>query len=185
MQTAGDRTYRAMRLILFFLGGFLLANIVVAGVTAIRPLASEQRPREFNLPREFNMSQKRSDPWAANDAIHDQTRKTARANVLAAFDSAWSGLCGGDERTKLISSLSYYYEQRGMQERGYSASFGDAGARHIKKAWSTADDVKIERLTREIYGRGYVTPEDFRPNVKDAIAERVSGEAVTGKPCAG
>jgi hypothetical protein len=173
-----------MRLFLFFLGGFFLANIVVAGVTAIRPLASEQRPREFNLPREFNMSQKRSEPWAANDAIHDQTRKTARANVLAALDNEWSGLCGGDERTKLISSLSYYFEQRDMQERGYPASFGDAGARHIRKAWSTADDVKIERLTREIYGRGYVTPEDFRANVKDAIAERVSGEAVTGKPCA-
>ena len=180
-----------MRLILFFLGGFFLANIVVAGVTAIRPLASEQRPREFNLPREFNtprefnMSQKRQDPWAANDAIHDQTRKTARANALAALDGAWSGLCGGDDRAKLISNLSYYYEQRDMQERGYPASFGEAGARHIKKAWSTADDVKIERLTREIYGRGYVTPEDFRPQVKDAIAEQVSGEIVTGKPCAG
>ena len=177
-----------MRLILFFLGGFFLANIVVAGVTAIRPLASEQRPREFNLPREFNMSQKRQDqrqdPWAANDAIHDQTRKTARANALAALDGAWSGLCGGDDRAKLIANLSYYYEQRDMQERGYPASFGEAGARHIKKAWSTADDVKIERLTREIYGRGYVTPEDFRATVKNAIAERVSGEAVTGKPCA-
>lgn len=175
-----------MRLVLFFLGGFLLANLVVAGITAIRPLASEQGPREFNLPREFNMSQKRGqDPWVANEPIHDQTRKTARANALAALDGAWSDFCGEDGRAKLVTGLSYYYEQRAMQERGYPASFGDAGARHIKKAWSTADDVRIERLTREIYGRGYFTPEDFRPHVKDAIAERVSGEIVTGKPCAG
>lgn len=174
-----------MRLILFFLGGFFLANIVVAAVTAIKPLASEQRPREFNLPREFNMSQRRQDPWAASEAIHDQTRKTARANVLAAVDGAWSGFCGGDQRARLISGLSYYYEQREMQERSYPASYGEAGAKHIKKAWSTADDAKIERLTRELYGRGYVKPEDFRPEVKDAIAARVGGEAVTAKACAG
>jgi hypothetical protein len=177
-----------MRLVLFFLGGFLLANIVVAGVTAIRPLASEQRPREFNLPREFNMSQKRQDPWKANETIHDQTRKTARANVLAMLGGAnlketWPEFCGEDGRMKLVAGLSYYYEQRDIQERGYPLSFGEAGARHIKKAWSTADDVRIERLTREIYSRGYFTPDDFRPHVKDAITERVSGEAVTGKAC--
>jgi hypothetical protein len=173
-----------MRLILFFLGGFVLANVVVAGVTAIKPLASEQRPREFNLPREFNMSQRRQDPWAASEAIHDQTRKTARANVLAAADGAWSGFCRGDDRAKLISSLSYYFEQRTMQERGYPASYGEAGAKHIKKAWSTADDTKIERLTRELYGHGYLAPEDFRAELKDAIAGQLRGESVTAKPCA-
>ena len=171
-----------MRLILFFLGGFLLANSVVIGVSAIRPLASEQHPRELNL----NVSQKRSqDPWMANEAIHDQTRKTARANALAVLDGAWSSFCGEDGRTKLVAGLSFYYEQRGMQERGYPASFGEAGARHIRKAWSTADDARIERLTREMYGRGYFTPGDFRPQVKDAIAERVDGTTVSGNPCTG
>jgi hypothetical protein len=175
-----------MRLFLFFIGGFVLANLVVAGVTAIRPLASEQNPREFGVARELNMSQKRGqEPWMANEPIHDQTRKTARANALAVLDSAWSGFCGEDGRTKLVAGLGYYYEQRSMQERGYPASFGEAGARHIRKAWSTADDQRIDRLTREIYGRGYFKPDDFRPHVKNAIAEHVSGETVTGKPCKG
>ncbi len=173
-----------MRLVLFFLGGFFLANLVVAGVTAIRPLASEQHPREFN------MSQKRQDPWSASEPIHDQTRKTARANALAVLEGAnlkqtWPDFCGEDGRMKLVAALSYYYEQRGIQERAYPSSFGEAGARHIKKAWSTPDDAQIERLTRDIFSRGYVTPEDFRPHVKDAIAEQVKGEAVTGKACAG
>jgi hypothetical protein len=174
-----------MRLVLFFLGGFLLANIVVAGVTAIRPLASEQRPREFNLPREFNMSQKRQEPWAANEPVQEQVRKTARASALAVLDGSWSAFCGEDGKMRLVAGLSYYYEQRGMQERGYPTSFGDAGARHVIKAWSTADDQRIEKLTRDIFSHGYFTTDDFRPHVKGMVAEKVSGQAVTGKPCAG
>ena len=121
----------------------------------------------------------------ASEPIHDKTRKTARANALAVLDSAWPGFCGENGRTKLVSGLSYYYEQRANQERNYPSSFGEAGMRHIRKAWSTPDDLKIEKLTREIYSGGYFTPEDFRPHVKDTITERLNGETVTGKPCAG
>lgn len=175
-----------MRLVLFFLGGFVLANLVVAGVTAIRPLASEQHSRELILPPEFSTSQKRGqDSWMANDAIHDQTRKTARANALAALTAPSPDLCTESGRTRLVAGLAFYYEQRSTQERGYPASFGEAGARHIRKAWSTADDLRIEQLTRDMYGRGYFTPEDFRAQVKDAIAGRIGGEAVTRKACAG
>ena len=67
----------------------------------------------------------------------------------------------------------------------YSTAWGEAGARFIKQAWTTLDDNRVERLTREIYGRGFFAPDELSRIGRDLAAEIVRDVKVTGKPCAG
>ena len=39
-------------------------------------------------------------------------------------------------------------------------------------------------MTRETYGRGFFSLDDFKPSPRAPLAEIVNGERVTGKPCA-
>ena len=53
------------------------------------------------------------------------------------------------------------------------------------KVWATADDNRIERLTRETYGRGYFSLDELKPSTHTALGELLKGERVTAKSCAG
>ena len=85
----------------------------------------------------------------------------------------------------MVQAIDYYYWQRKGQLASYPKNWGEAGGRYIVKVWATPDDNRIERMTRETYGRGFVSLNDFKPYIREALAEVVKGERVTGKPCAG
>lgn len=167
-----------MRLILFFLGGFMLANVVVAGFTAIRPQAQEQS-------RELNLSQKRSaEPWAANEPYIESTRKNARKSALDALAMPNTAACSPQGHKQFIDALNFYYEQRASQIVSYPQSFGEPGEQYIVRAWATADDSRVERLTRETYARGFFRLDEFRSGTRGMISELVRHE-VAGPSCAG
>lgn len=123
------------------------------------------------------------EPWMAGEVYRVSTRKHAREGALKGLDQPWSAYCG-EGRQKLISGLNYYFERRGSEQVHPNKEWGESWVRHLKKAWATADDGRIERLTQEAYARGYFTLNDLRSGVnRVAAAEVVGKERVTGKGC--
>lgn len=167
-----------MRLVLFFLGGFMLANVVVAGFTAIRPQAQEQS-------RELNLSQKRSaEPWAVNEPYIESARKHARKSALDALAMPNSAACSPQGHKQFVDALNFYYEQRASQIVTYPQSWGEPAEQYIVRAWATADDSRVERLTRETYARGFFKLDEFQAGTRSMIAELVRNE-VAGAACTG
>lgn len=66
----------------------------------------------------------------------------------------------------------------------YPETFGKSGAEYIAQQWATANDKRIERLTKEIYNNGYLNPGDFEPVARKMIRAVIKDERVTGKGCA-
>ncbi len=87
----------------------------------------------------------------ANDQPMIYGRKRQRETALQALDGAWSSRCTEEGHKKFISGLDYYYEQRENQMERYPEIYGKPGADFIARQWQTADDARIERLTREAY----------------------------------
>ncbi|MCZ7641718.1 MAG: hypothetical protein M5U33_01780 [Pseudorhodoplanes sp.] len=108
-----------MRLILFFLGGFMLANLVVAGSSMIRPQAHEQQ-RMF---RDANKSAPA--PWTANERYIEPTRKNARRSALDALAMPLAVACSSTGRAQIVDALAFYYGQRARS----GASMPKPGAR--------------------------------------------------------
>ncbi len=111
-------------------------------------------------------------------------RELVRQQALAALDKPWSSRCGADRRDFLSGLAAYYYNRQNQTER-YPEIYGKAGAEHIARQWSTSDDSRIDRLTREAYGRGYLRPSDFNGPASKLVAAIVQNERVTGKGCSG
>jgi hypothetical protein len=61
-----------------------------------------------------------------------------------------------------------------MQERGYAASWGEEGARFIRREWGTAQDHVIEQQFQTAYSRGEFDLNDL--GWKRALAERMIGD---------
>jgi hypothetical protein len=122
------------------------------------------------------------EPWMANEHHFAETRKHARKGALQGLDQAWAAYCG-EGRSKLISGLNYYFERRGAEQRNPPKAWGESWARHVKTAWATADDSRIERLAQAAYGRGYFTLNDLRPGNRAAAGDVLGKERVTGKGC--
>jgi hypothetical protein len=80
--------------------------------------------------------------------------------------------------------LGYYYYQRQNQTERYPENFGKPGADYIAQQWTSADDKRIDRLTQEAYGNGYLKPAEFDAVARKMIATVVAGERVIGKGCA-
>ncbi|GIK81707.1 MAG: hypothetical protein KJZ73_14315 [Pseudorhodoplanes sp.] len=167
-----------MRLILFFLGGFMLANLVVAGSSMIRPQAHEQQ-RMF---RDANKSAPA--PWTANERYIEPTRKNARRSALDALAMPLAVACSSTGRAQIVDALAFYYGQRAAQRRKYAEAWGADGGRFAEKAWATTDDGRVERLTRETFSRGYFSLDDFGARARELIAETVSGESAPATACA-
>jgi hypothetical protein len=110
-------------------------------------------------------------------------RKTDRQGAMKALDRAWSSRCGTG-RKDFISSLNHYYYQRQNQSERYPENHGKLGADYIAAQWSTADDLRIDRLTQEAYARGYLKPSDFDGVARKMVATIVVNERVTGTGCA-
>ena len=111
-------------------------------------------------------------------------RDGQRKSALDALDQPTSSFCTAEGRKQLISGLDHYWYFRSSQIKGYPKTVGRERAPLHRQAWATADDSRIERLTREAYGNGYINLADFKPYLREAMAETLRGEQVRGHPCA-
>lgn len=110
-------------------------------------------------------------------------RASQRRSGLRALDMPWSTICTEDGRKKFISGLGEYYYHRHNQTTAYPKNYGKTGADYISRQWASADDKRIDRLTKEIYGNGYFKPDEFGAGARDMIVTLVKDERVTGKGC--
>ena len=159
-------------------GGVLLLLFAYVHLTGGRnePAVAKEAPIVNSATR------RGQEPWMANEHHFAEVRKHARKGALDGLDQSWAAYCG-EGRRKLISGLNYYFERRGAEQRYPNKSWGESWARHVKKAWATADDSRIERLAQTAYGRGYVTLNDLSPSNRAAAAEVLGQERVSGKGC--
>lgn len=111
-------------------------------------------------------------------------RDKQRRDGLRALEIPWSRICTEDGRKEFVSGLGYYYYHRQNQMERYPENFGKSGAEYIAQQWATANDKRIERLTKEIYSNGYLSPGDFEPMARKMIQTMIKGERITGKGCA-
>jgi hypothetical protein len=167
-----------MRLILFFIGGIVLANIVVA------TFFWHPKPQEKTFTTANSATQQGQEPWMANEKYNAPSRDHIRKGVLEALGKPWSEFCGAEGHKRLIETVNYYYSQRDAQAWSYGNTYGEAARRYAIKMWQTTDDNRVERLMSETYGRGYFTLDELRPYARSPMTMLTKGVRVSAKPCA-
>lgn len=168
-----------MRGILFLVGGVVLGNIVWATFFYAVPPKPKAPEAVVN-----SATMKGQEPWMANEHHMVTGRVGQRKSALDALGQPWSSFCTAEGRKRLVSGLDHYWYFRSSQINGYPKTWGENARPYIIKAWGTADDNRIERLTREAYANGYLNLADFKPHIREAMAEALKGERVRGQPCA-
>ena len=172
-----------IRACLLLIGGAVVTNIVWA--TFFWRAPAQGHSADKPAPVVNAATARGQDPWMARDHVSAGARKSARRSMLEALGQPWAEHCTPEGRKLLIDAINYYYWQRDTQAKSYAKDWGEPGARHIARAWATSDDNRIERLTRETFGRGTFTLDELRPYVRPAVAELVKGERVSASRCAG
>lgn len=119
-----------------------------------------------------------------NEKYLVEGRASQRRDGLRAVDMPWSEICTEEGRKKFVSALGEYYYHRQNQMTGYPKNYGKLGADYISRQWASADDKRIDRLTKEIYSNGYLRPDEFGAGAREMILTLVKGERITGKGCA-
>jgi hypothetical protein len=159
-------------------GGILLLLFAYVHFTGGRSASAGAK----EAPIVNDATRRGQEPWMANEHHFAETRKHARKDALRGLDQPWAAYCG-EGRHKLISGLNYYFERRGSEQRYPNKTWDESWARHVKTAWATADDSRIERLAQAAYGRGYFTLNDLSPGNRAAAGDVLGRERVTGKGC--
>lgn len=170
-----------MKSINFF--ALLVGLAAIAGIvwpTFFMPLATKEKPV---VTVANAATAKGQEPWMQNERYNAPGRDGARKQTQEALDQPWSSFCTADGRKLLIDAINYYYGQRVAQTLSYANTYGEAARQYAIKAWTTADDSRVERKTREIFGRGYFKLDELRVPARGTVAELVKGERVSGKPC--
>lgn len=167
-----------MKAVLYLIGAVVLGNIVWATFFYAAPKPTTPEPIVNSA------TQKGLDPWMANEHHMVTGRAGQRKSALEALGQPWSSFCTADGRKQLVAGLDYYWYFRSSQIKGYPKTWGENARPYIVKAWATADDSRIERLTREGYANGYINLADFKSYTREAMAETLRGERVRGAPCA-
>ena len=121
---------------------------------------------------------------ATTSNMRSKRRDSERQNTMAALDLPWNSRCR-EARERFIRNVGSYYYQRQNQYERYPEIHGKLGADYIATQWSTTEDKRIERLTREAYARGYLQLSDFNGIAGKLFAVVVKDERVVGKGCAG
>lgn len=132
-------------------------------------------------PAERNYGKAHSD----NEPVIARGREFQRADALKLLEQPTAVLCSPEGRRKVASGLSEYFFHRRNQTLRYSENFGTPGAEYIARQWSTADDQRIDRLVREAYSSGYITPDELTKGyARDMLISVTNGIRITGKGCA-
>ncbi|HEY8332421.1 MAG TPA: hypothetical protein VIQ05_01400 [Tardiphaga sp.] len=124
-------------------------------------------------------------PYDANEKYDVDARISQRQDAFRALGQPTGSLCTEAGRKSFIGGLGHYYYHRQNQTERYPEIHGQLGADYIAKQFSSTDDKRIDRLTQELYSRGYLKPDDFEPVARRMIAVVVKGERITAKGCAG
>ena len=169
-----------MRLVLYFIGGIVFANIVAA--TFIWPPSANVS--SASVPVVNAATRQGQDPWMVNESYNVENRDRTRKITLETLDKPWSSHCTTDGHELLIRMINNYYGQRDTQAWSYGHTYGEDARRYVIKAWATTDDNRIERLMSETYGRGYFSLDELQSNARTALAALVKGVHVSAKPCA-
>lgn len=169
-----------MKLILYFIGGIVLANIVAATFFWRPPTGASNQL----VPVASSATQQGQDPWMANERYNAPGREHVRKGMLETLDKPWASYCTEDGHKKLIQAIDNYYYQRSAQAWSYGNTYGEAARRYAIEAWATTDDNRIERLMSETYGRGYFSLDELRPSTRVPLAQLVKGAHVSANPCA-
>jgi hypothetical protein len=169
-----------MRLILFFVGGIVLANIVWATFFS-SPRAAQQKA----YTTENSATKQGQDAWIANEKYNVPGRESIRKGALATLGKPWSTFCSEEGHKNLLGTINNYFYQRNAQASSYGNTYGDAAKQYVLKAWQTTDDNRIQRLMSETYERGYYSLDELRPYARTPLADLVKGTKITAKPCAG
>jgi hypothetical protein len=122
-------------------------------------------------------------PRNANEGLFQDHRRTLRVSTLRSLEQPWSSYCQAEGRRALLSSLREYFYHRGGQEDSYPARWGDVGKTYITREWSSTDDRRIEQLMQSLYYRGYLDPKALEPRIALRLSAKLTGLAVTEKPC--
>jgi hypothetical protein len=125
----------------------------------------------------------KSEPWSASERYASEVRKDARKGALKALELAWSTYCEEEGHRRLLGGLGYYVEQRGMQQRGYAASWGKPGAQFIAEAWGTSDDERIEQMMQDVYARGYFKIDEFAAFKRETVVKLLGKAKPGNNPC--
>jgi hypothetical protein len=166
-----------MRLILMFIGGIVLANIV----TATFFWHSKAEVKTYTT--ENSATKLGQDPWMANEKYNASGREHIRKGVLETLGKPWSSYCTSAGHKDLLATINNYYYQRNAQVSSYGNTYGENARRFAIKAWQTTDDNRIERLVSETFGRGYFSLDELKSYAREPMAALVKGTRVTAKPC--
>lgn len=127
------------------------------------PTFSQVQARLDGRPDETPAPAPDAAPWARGETNAQSVRVLARRTALRALDEISRPSCRpGDS-----AALGYYFEQRAMQERGYAASWGPAGAEFIAQAWATPEDLRIVDAIRHAYEAGHLRAKELRPQHRE------------------
>jgi hypothetical protein len=170
-----------MRLILFFIGGLVLANIITATFFWHPSPEASSKPK----PVVASATWQGQNPWMANERYNAPSRELIRKGVLETLDEPWAVYCTAEGHKGLIRAINNYYYQRSAQAWSYGNAYGEEAKEYAIKAWMTADDSRIERLMGETYGRGYFSLDELQSYARAPLAAAAKDVHVTAKPCAG
>lgn len=112
-------------------------------------------------------------------------RDELRQSTFRILAEPTGNLCTEQGRKAFIRGLGEYYYQRQNQMERYPEIHGQLGADYIARQWSGTDDRRIDRLTQEIYSKGYIKPEEFEGVARKRIVIVVKDERVLSRGCEG
>jgi hypothetical protein len=167
-----------MRLILYFIGALVLANIVAA--TFVWPPEASVPP----APIVNAATRQGQEPWMANEGYLADSRAHTRKGMLKTLGQPWSTWCTAVGHTNLIEAINYYYYQRDAEAWSKAHTYGEGGRRFAINAWTTTDDLRIERLVGEAHDNGYFSLDELRPYARKPLSALVGSATVHPKPCA-
>ena len=170
-----------MRLILLFIVGIVIADIVTA--TFFRQPSAEN---SNNAKPVVNAAARQGqDPWIANEKYNAPSRELIRKAVQETLDRPWAIHCTTQGHKGLIGAINNYYYQRQAQVWSYGNTYGEDAKAYAIEVWTTPDDNRIQRLMSETYSRGYFSLDELQSYARTPLAALVKDVHVTAKPCAG
>lgn len=121
--------------------------------------------------------------YGPNEDIAVEGRNKQRLDAIAALELPTGSRCTPDGHKRFISGLGHYYFHRQTQLERYPETYGKLGADYIARQWASSDDKRIDRLTQEAYGKGFLIPDEFQALPRRMILTVVMNERVTAKGC--
>jgi len=170
---------------LIAVAAFIVAWQLMTPAAEVRPMSEPTISTNFSDVRNEARGKgpaHPSDKRAFHDQLRVDLRESARKTAIEGLSKPWSTFCSQEGQKRLVSAINYYFRERANQKSFY-AQRGPDGEREWRELFRTADDNRIERLTREMYSRGYFQPDELPEPARATVTELVRDERVTGRPC--